>query len=154
MAAAYITVIFEATILANTIARHIALVRVCSTTIVWVVRKYDGCRTPSWRRNDGTITQRNNETDWKCLEEKANEEQTNGCFSKQAVGWGNSLESSGTATHTQLSTTPGPSSASDSAAVHSDDLVPAQQEDSSCSDVSHVSFIPVDKDLRIETSWI
>ena len=50
---------------------------------------------------------------------------------------GNGQKSSGTATRTQLSTPPGPSSASDPAAVHLDDLLPAQQEDSSCSDVSH-----------------
>ena len=61
---------------------------------------------------------------------------------------GNSLESSGTATHTQLSIPPGPSSASDSAAVHSDDLLPAQQEDSSCSDVS-----PADAGARQMCSW-
>ena len=47
---------------------------------------------------------------------------------------GDAQESSRTATHTQLSTAHGPSGIA--ATVHPDDLLPAQQEDSSCSDVS------------------
>ena len=61
---------------------------------------------------------------------------------------GNGQESSGTVTHTQLSTPPGPSSASNPAAVYSDDLLSAQQEDSSCSDVS-----PSDAGARQMCSW-
>ena len=61
---------------------------------------------------------------------------------------GNGQEFSRTATDTQLSTQTGPSSASDPAAVHPDDLLLAQQEDSSCSDV-----IPANAGTRRMCSW-
>ena len=50
--------------------------------------------------------------------------------------------------HTQLSTLPGPSSPLDPAADYSDDLLPARQEDSSCSDVS-----PAGAGARQICSW-
>ena len=62
---------------------------------------------------------------------------------------GNGQESSRTATHTQVSTPPGPSSASDPAPVHPDELLPAQLEDSSCSDVS-----PANAGARQMCSWL
>ena len=45
----------------------LVLVRVCSTVIVWKVKKYDGCKTASWRRNNGAITWNNKGTDRKRL---------------------------------------------------------------------------------------
>ena len=61
---------------------------------------------------------------------------------------GNGQESFGTETHILLSTPPGSSSASDPAAAHPDDLLPAQQGDSSCNDIS-----PADAGARQMCSW-
>ena len=86
MASAYKKVNFAVTVLANTIARHTCAGTCVFYNIACKVMKYDRCRTASWRRKDGVITRNNHRTDRKRLEEEANEERMNGCFSKQAVG--------------------------------------------------------------------